>query len=241
MGQYNTMMQKYIVANWKMNGTRTQAHALATTLATQNFRHVQIILCPPFCYLPLVGNLIHHAENLTLGAQNCHAQPKGAFTGEIAAPMLADLGVTHVILGHSERRQHAGETNVQVCEKVVAAQDAGLTPIVCVGETQMDKELGHTDAVLIQQIQESIPQDFKGIIAYEPVWAIGTGQIPDLNDIIHVHTLIQEHAPYPILYGGSVNGANAQDILGLNVVDGVLVGGASLDMDQFTAIIHAAP
>lgn len=235
------MKQKYVVGNWKMNGTRAEVRSLVTNLSTQTAYNALVVLCPPFCYLPLVGNLIHHTTDFVLGAQNCHSQPKGAFTGEISPGMLVDLGVSYVILGHSERRQHAGETNGQVGEKAQMAQEAKLIPIICVGETQMDKELGHTKTIITQQLTESLPADFQGLIAYEPIWAIGTGHVPDLQDIQDTHRLIQELTNRPVLYGGSVNAANARDILHLPEVAGVLVGGASLDAYAFSAIIDAAP
>jgi len=238
---------RLIAGNWKMNGLRADGVALAGALARRmrgpaagDALGCELLICPPATLLVPVHAAIA-GSGIALGAQDCHAAPKGAFTGDISAEMLADAGCTHVILGHSERRQGHGESNAEIRAKIEAASRAGLQPILCVGETRDEREAGKAGAVVAAQLSGSIPQGLdraRLIVAYEPVWAIGTGLSATLDDIAAMHAAIRaDLAPeVRILYGGSVNPANAVAILALPDVDGALVGGASLDADSFWAI-----
>ncbi len=216
-----------------MHGTRESARALAA--AIRPAANATIILCPPFTLLAEAGT------KFALGGQDCHAQAQGAHTGDISAAMLKDAGCTYVIVGHSERRQNHGETDASVHAKAGAALTAGLTPIVCVGETLEQRKSGRAEAVVAQQIRESAPQG-EFILAYEPIWAIGTGETASEADIAAMHRHIKTLLPAntPVLYGGSVKASNAKEILYIPGVDGVLVGGASLKAEEFCAIIDAA-
>jgi triosephosphate isomerase len=184
-----------------------------------------------------------------LGAQDCHAAASGAFTGDVAAPMLADAGCSAVIVGHSERRHFHGETSAQVHDKAVAAAAAGLMAIVCVGETEAQRDAGHAEDLVCRQVAESLPPGFAGVVAYEPIWAIGTGRTPTQDDVASMHAAIRRAllrhlgaagAGVRILYGGSVNAANAADLLAVPDVGGALVGGASLAADSFLRIAACA-
>ena len=245
-----TDRKKLIAGNWKMNGLRSDGVALAAELA-QRMRAAtgaeqlscDLLICPPATLLTLVHNAIA-GSGIHLGGQDCHPAPKGAFTGDISAEMLADAGCRFVILGHSERRQGHGESDALVREKIGAARRAGLVPIVCVGETLAQRQAGEATAVVAAQLAGSLPEtpaDGELILAYEPVWAIGTGLSASLDDIAAMHAVIRRQLPSEarILYGGSVNPTNAGDILGLGDVDGALVGGASLAADLFWAIARA--
>jgi triosephosphate isomerase len=179
-----------------------------------------------------------------LGGKDCHAEPKGAFTGEISAEMLKDAGCSHVIVGHSERRHSCGETDADVRAKTLAAWRAGLVAIVCVGETRLEREAGGALAVVAAQLAGSLPDEAsadKLVVAYEPVWAIGTGLTPTMADIAEMHAAIRARIPAAtrILYGGSVNPKNAAEILAHGEVDGALLGGASLKAEEFWAIAQA--
>ncbi|MBV8737373.1 MAG: triose-phosphate isomerase [Alphaproteobacteria bacterium] len=239
--------KKLVAGNWKMNGLRSDGLTLATELARRvraatgaEQLSCDLLICPPATLLgpvhdAIVGSGIH------LGGQDCHPAPKGAFTGDISAEMLADAGCRFVILGHSERRQGHGESDALVREKIGAARRAGLVPIVCVGETLAQRQAREAAAVVVAQLAGSLPERAAGrelIVAYEPVWAIGTGLSASLDDIVAMHAVIRRHLPTEahILYGGSVNPANAGAILALGDVDGALVGGASLAADSFWAI-----
>ncbi|HEY3912107.1 MAG TPA: triose-phosphate isomerase [Stellaceae bacterium] len=241
---------KLVAGNWKMNGLRADGVALAGELA-RRMRETpgggavgcELLVCPPATLLAAVHAIVA-GSGIALGGQDCHAAPKGAFTGDISAEMLVDAGCTHVILGHSERRQGHGETDDQVRVKLLAAHRAGLTPILCIGETRQQREAGDEIPVVTAQLAGSIPDGFERdrlIVAYEPVWAIGTGLSATLEDIAAMHAAIRaDLAPGArILYGGSVNPANAAAILGLPDVDGALVGGASLDAEAFWAVARA--
>ncbi len=241
---------KLVAGNWKMNGLRADGVALAGALA-QRARAgegggdlcCELLLCPPATLLTEVSGIIA-GSGIALGGQDCHSAPKGAFTGDISAEMLADAGCTYVILGHSERRHGHGETDAEIRAKIAAAGRAGLRPILCVGETQRQREGGEAIAVVSAQLAGSIPDGVARdelIIAYEPVWAIGTGLSCAHEDIARMHAAIRAHlAPAArILYGGSVNPTNASGILALADVDGALVGGASLDPDSFWAIARS--
>lgn len=240
--------QKRLVAgNWKMNGLRVEATALmselagrAKTAAAGAGLACELLICPPATLLAAVQEAAA-GSGIALGGQDCHAAASGAFTGDISAEMLADAGCSYVILGHSERRHGHGETDAVVRQKVDAARRAGLAPILCVGETRAQRQAGEAVAVVAGQLAGSIPDTPSGdglIVAYEPVWAIGTGLSATLDDIAAMHAAIRAclASDTRILYGGSVNPSNAAAILGLADVDGALVGGASLDADSFWAI-----
>ncbi len=229
---------KIIAGNWKMNGSRDALKKMAVALGDIETKN-RIILCVPFTMLGT------EYDNINLGAQDVSTHDHGAFTGEVAASMLRDAGAKYVIVGHSERRQYHNETNDIVRQKVAIALQNGLTPIICVGETMDERNAGKTMAIIESGVRESIPSDVNGdiIVAYEPRWAIGAGLTPTDNDIASAHKLIAAtlesmglHGT-PILYGASVKGNNAAQIMSINHVDGVLVGGASLKPDDFIPII----
>lgn len=241
----------YIVGNWKMNGTRAMlAEARAIDRAASRFPGVQVALAPPFT---LVGAMREAASDIGVGGQDCHVQASGAFTGDVSAALLVDAGADFVIVGHSERRALHGETNELVRAKAEAAQAAGLSVILCVGETEAERDSGKAEAVVTAQLAGSLPQGddaaAKLAVAYEPVWAIGTGRVPSVADVGAMHQAIRAKlsaiygeagAAVRILYGGSVNAGNAAELLAADEVGGALVGGASLTAESFTAIIGAA-
>ena len=242
---------KLIAANWKMNGTQEFARDLAADLAEKwhaNPSSHQIVFCPPFPYLSITLNRLFGTK-IVCGGQDCSKHEKGAYTGEVSAFMLKDIGCGYVIVGHSERRQHHQETSQLVHQKAETALKADLKPIICIGETLADREGQKTLKVLEEQLQNSVPEsDQELAIAYEPVWAIGTGKTATTNEILEVHAFIRswlqknrkKASSAPILYGGSVTDQNAQEILSLENVDGVLVGGASLKIETFWQIVQAA-
>jgi triosephosphate isomerase len=244
--------RKLIAGNWKMNGQRSDGLALAREVARRTAAArtgPEILVCPPATLIALVGEALQGSP-VQLGGQDCHAKPSGAHTGDIAAPMLADLGCRYVIVGHSERRTDHGETSVAVRAKAEAALAAGLTAIVCIGETLAQRDGGQTLQVIKDQLAESLPAGASAsntVIAYEPVWAIGTGRTATAAQVAEVHALIrkeldgrvQDAAGVRILYGGSVKAANAAELLAVPDVDGALVGGASLKADEFMAIAAA--
>lgn len=229
---------KIIAGNWKMNGSRTDLVKMITALQTINTENT-VILCVPYTMLCMDGGRVN------LGAQDVSAHDHGAYTGEVSANMIADTGAKYVIVGHSERRQYHSETNTIVHAKAASALSAGLTPIICVGETMDEKQSGQTMSVIESGVRESVPNDITGdiIIAYEPRWAIGAGLTPTTAEIATAHKLIADTLAdmgmhnTPILYGASVKGNNAADIMSIANVDGVLVGGASLKPDDFIPII----
>jgi triosephosphate isomerase (TIM) len=250
------MRRKFIAGNWKMNTSRAEGVALATALAAKlgSSANVDVAVCPPSLYLEAVGQAIKGSA-VALGAQNCHYEAKGAFTGEISPQMLRDIGCTYAILGHSERRQIFKETSQDVNRKVLAVLRAGLLPIVCVGETLEERQGGKTAAVVREQIEGSLAaltaeQMVKIVIAYEPIWAIGTGVVAtpeqaeevhsDLRKLLEVRYNSQVASSIRIQYGGSVNAENAATLLGQPNIDGALVGGASLKAETFLAIVAAA-
>ncbi len=243
-------MRDLIAGNWKMNGSLASAKALTEGLAAKagTASKVDIALCPPSPLIPLVNAAIAGSA-LALGAQDCHANEKGAHTGDVSALLLKDIGCRYVIVGHSERRADHGETDAVVKAKAAAALKAGLMPIVCVGETEAQRERGETAAVIARQVTGSLPEGATSantVVAYEPVWAIGTGKTATTDDIAEVHAQIRglfKAGPdaLRILYGGSVKGSNAQSILATAGVNGALVGGASLDLEDFWRIIAACP
>lgn len=243
---------KMIVGNWKMNGVAAdlaEAIALAAALRAQP-AEVRTGLCPPATLIERLSRVVGDA--VEVGGQDCHAEPSGAFTGSVSASMLADAGARLVILGHSERRAAFHETDADVAAKVDAALSAGLEPIICVGETLAQREAGDAVAVVTRQVVGSLGDGLKGrafALAYEPVWAIGTGLTPTLEQIEEVHRAVRaaliarlgdDGQTAPILYGGSVKPSNAAEILNAAEVGGALVGGASLKADDFLAIIRAA-
>jgi len=244
-----------IAGNWKMHKTVSEAEQFIQALLPRvsSVTGVDIAVCPPYPALaPMVDSV--RGSRVQVYAQNMHFEPSGAFTGEVSAPMLTELGVEGVILGHSERRQMFGETDRALQLKVPAALDAGLVPILCVGETEEEREAGETERKLRHQVQEALarvdPAKLRSVvIAYEPIWAIGTGKVatPELaqDAIAFIRALVADRSREQaerirILYGGSVNADNAAELLALPDVDGALVGGASLDPESFAAIIAAA-
>jgi triosephosphate isomerase len=249
--------KKIVAGNWKMNLDRAKARELAGAVAARSGEAagVDLVLCPPALYLDSVGAALFAAKSsVGLGGQNMHDKASGAFTGEVAPPMLLDLGCRYVILGHSERRTLFGETDGTVNAKTKAALAAGLTPIVCVGETLEEREGGRTDAVVTTQVRGSLAglsaADLeKVVIAYEPVWAIGTGKVATPQQAQEVHALIRSllgslassevAGKIRIQYGGSVKPDNAADLACQPDIDGALVGGASLKADDFLGIAKA--
>ncbi len=238
-----------IAGNWKMHGSLAEAAALAGAVRDGAADlAADLLVCPTFLHVAAVAKQLAGSP-VAVGAQDCHAAAKGAHTGDVSAPMLKDAGASHVILGHSERRTDHGETDAMVRAKAEAAAAAGLTPIVCVGETEAERLAGQAEAVVERQLAESLPDGFAGIIAYEPVWAIGTGRTPTEADIAAIHGTIRARLAARfgaagqrtrILYGGSMKPGNAKAILALPNVDGGLVGGASLVAADFLAIAKAA-
>lgn len=244
-----------IAGNWKMHGSLADVRSFADELAAGIGRagNAGLLVCPPAILVnPLLGAFgkAGIGGRAGVGAQDCHANPKGAHTGDSAAGMVADAGGSHIIVGHSERRADHGESDAVVKAKAEAVLAAGLVAIVCIGETESDRREGRTNAVLEGQIRGSMPEGATAastIIAYEPVWAIGTGLTPTLEDIADAHRHIRgiagefvEASDLAILYGGSVKPGNAAEILGIVGVDGALVGGASLKADDFLGIAEAS-
>ena len=241
----------YIVGNWKMNGTRAMlSEARAIDRAASRLGGVEVALAPPFT---LVHAMREAVEAIGIGGQDCRAEASGAFTGDISAPILVDAGADFTIVGHSERRAMHGETDAIVRAKAEAAQSAGLSVILCVGETEAERDSGAAEAVVCGQLEGSLPHGEGAAarlsVAYEPVWAIGTGRVPSVDDVGAMHRAIrakltsiygEESAGVRILYGGSVNAGNAAELLAADEVGGALVGGASLTSDSFSAIVGAA-
>jgi triosephosphate isomerase len=242
-------MPQLIAGNWKMHGLTADAVALARDVAAGAAGlPCDLLVCPPFVHIAAVAQALA-GSGVPVGGQDCHQARQGAHTGDISAPMLRDAGAGWVILGHSERRQNHGETDELVREKVLAAVEAGLRPIVCVGETADQRAGGQETEVVGWQIAGSLPKPFSGVIAYEPVWAIGTGKTATEQDVATMHAFIREELTRQfgeagqgilILYGGSVRAANAASLLAVPHVGGALVGGASLKADEFLAIARAA-
>ena len=234
-------MSKIIIANWKMNGSLAFINSFFQNLPLA-LQH-KIVFCPPFPYLGTVNQFMKK-ENYSLGAQDCHSQESGAFTGDTSASILKDIGCKYVILGHSERRRSHQETSELVYKKSQSALKNLLIPVICVGETLADRQSKKHLEVVKQQLIESLPLTTDTmVIAYEPVWAIGTGLTATLNDIVEMHGMIATHCKqrYKILYGGSVTADNAAEILSQPHVDGVLVGGASLKPEIFGKIMRVYP
>jgi triosephosphate isomerase len=244
-------MRQLIAGNWKMHGlgaSLAEIEALRSGLAKEPPR-ADVLICPP-------ASLISRAVSLSggavpIGGQDCHAEPSGAFTGDISAEMLKDAGASAVIVGHSERRQYHGETDTMVRAKALAAWRAGLTAIICIGETEAQRMSGEALDVVSRHLEGSVPDGVTSsttAIAYEPIWAIGTGKTPTSAEIAEMHGHIRKRlgirfgeaaADIRLLYGGSVKPANAREILGLANVNGGLIGGASLKASDFLGIVHA--
>ncbi len=243
-------MRQLIAGNWKMHGLGAEAAALAMKIREgAGGLACDLLVCPPFTQIFQVATLLVGTE-ICVGGQNCHVAGQGAHTGDISAPMLKDAGAGWVILGHSERRQNHAETDAMVRAKVLAAAAAGLASIVCVGETEAERVAGRQNEVVGTQLAASLPEGFSGEIAYEPVWAIGTGKTATEEDVAAMHGFIRQillrrlgpaGGAIRILYGGSVRPANAVSLLTVREVGGALVGGASLKADDFLAIARAAP
>lgn len=250
------MRKPLIAGNWKMNGALDASRALVSELraGVGEATHADMLLCPPYVYLRDVAQWIA-GGSIKLGAQDvCDRVGSGAFTGEVSGAMLADVGCGHVIVGHSERRALYGETDAVVAAKFQAAQAAGLTPILCVGETLEEREGGATERVVRRQTEAvldaaGVAAFARAVVAYEPVWAIGTGRTATPEQAQEVHALIRSMvagrdatiaASLTILYGGSVKGANARELFAMEDIDGGLVGGASLVAREFLEIFHAA-
>jgi triosephosphate isomerase (TIM) len=235
-----------VAANWKMNGLQSATGELLKIVAgAEALPKVELIVCPPATLLASFA-AVARGSPVRIGGQDCHALAAGPYTGDISAEMLKDAGAAAVIVGHSERRQHHNETNAAVRAKALAARRAGLTAIVCVGETREEREAGRAVTVVRAQLDGSLPQDMVDfVIAYEPVWAIGSGSTPTLDEVAEMHRVIREwlgsrygraQADIRTLYGGSVTPANARDLLAIDDVDGALVGGASRKAAEFLAI-----
>jgi triosephosphate isomerase len=236
---------RLIAGNWKMNGLRADGLVLAAGLA-QRLKsspvRSELLVCPPTTLLTLVAEALQGSE-IALGGQDCHPEPKGPFPGSISAEMLRDVGCSYVIVGHSERRKGFGESNDETKAKVLAAWRAGLTPIVCIGESGEERNSGRATEVIRSQVAGSVPKvgtTAKLIVAYEPVWAIGTGLHQAAHDIAQMLAIIRSVVPTHtrILYGGSVNPKNCAEIFALQGVDGALVGAASLDVEDFWEIVR---
>ena len=242
-------MRQLIAGNWKMHMLRAPAADLAKAVrdGAQGLA-CDLLVCPPFTAIETVARLLAGSE-VAIGGQDCHTQAQGAHTGDVSAAMLRDAGATWVILGHSERRQNHGEADELVREKVLAAVEAGLSPIVCVGETDEQRTSGQETEVVGWQLAGSLPKPFAGVVAYEPVWAIGTGKTATEQDVATMHSFIREELVRQfgdagqgirILYGGSMRPANAASLLAVPHVGGGLIGGASLKAEDFLAIARAA-
>ena len=245
-----------IAGNWKMYKTSSEAIVLAEAVvkALSMPDETQVVVCPPFTALAAVGQIVA-GSRIGLGAQDLHWAKEGAYTGEVSAEMLWDIGCRYVIVGHSERRQYFGETDESVNRKSLAALASGLTPIICVGETLFEREAGHAHAVVEAQLKGALsglkPEQVQGLtLAYEPVWAIGTGKTATPSQAEEMHAHIRRTIALlfgaeiaqgvRILYGGSVKPDNALELLGRSEIDGALVGGASLDAGSFASIVRAA-
>ncbi len=244
-------LRPYIVGNWKMHGTRAMlSEARAIGRAAARYPNIDVGIAPPFT---LLHPMVEAVPELAVGAQDCHANASGAFTGNVSAHMLADAGARFTIVGHSERRDLHREDNEGVRSKAEAALGASLSVILCVGESKTERDSGQAETVVMGQLDGSLPRSegaaVRLAVAYEPVWAIGTGRMPTVADITGMHRAIrarlleiygEDGAGVRILYGGSVNAANAEELLRADEVSGALVGGASLSAESFAAIINAA-
>ena len=244
-------MKKLIAGNWKMNGLASSLAEIEALKGITGEAACDIVVCPPLTLVEKAAERVG-GSRIAIGAQDCHAQPSGAYTGDVSAEMLAEIGARFVILGHSERRSAYRETDAAVAAKAAAVHGAGLVSIICVGETREERDEGRAIEVVCAQLEASIPNTATSsntVIAYEPVWAIGTGLVPTLEQIEEMHSSIRQALEkrlgenglgVRILYGGSVKASNAKAIFGVSNVDGALVGGASLKASEFAGIITAA-
>ncbi|MFC0340552.1 triose-phosphate isomerase [Paracoccus niistensis] len=241
--------RKLAAGNWKMNGTLASLAEVETLMHDCAGAGVDILICPPATLLRLMAERVS-AGAVAVGGQDCHAKESGAHTGDISAEQLRDAGASYVIVGHSERRADHGETDAAVAAKAVAAHRAGISSVICVGETEAQRDANETLDVIARQLAGSVPDCATAantVIAYEPVWAIGTGRTPTNDQIAEVHAAMREAlvarfadgAKFRLLYGGSVKPANAAEIFAIAHVDGALVGGASLKAADFTPIVRA--
>ena len=243
------MRRSIAAGNWKMNGLRENFNDILLIDAASENVNCDVILCVPDT---LIREMSEKTKNIFSGGQNCHIEASGAFTGDISAEMIKDAGASHVIVGHSERRVNYNENNNLIKSKAQTALNEGLKAIICIGETLQERETGITLDIIKKQLLDSIPQEITGetiIIAYEPVWAIGTGLTPSIEQITEVHDFIRAELEnnygkkighsVNILYGGSMNAKNAHEISAIENVDGGLVGGASLKAESFIPIINA--
>ena len=249
------MRQPLVAGNWKMHGSRADNASLVRSLLdlARPDSGTEVMLCPPFVYLQEVGRLLKDTD-VSLGAQSVCAEPQGAFTGEVSAAMLKDVGCRYVLVGHSERRQIYGESDALVARKFVAAQSQGLVPVLCVGETLEEREAERTLQVVSRQLDavlsvSGVASLKLAVIAYEPVWAIGTGRTASPEQAQAVHAMIRGKVAaldatiggsVRVLYGGSVKASNARELFAMPDIDGGLVGGASLNADEFARICAAA-
>lgn len=242
-----------VAGNWKMNGVKEslgEIEKLKALTEKNGESQCDILICPPFTLINAMAGTVEKSAIL-VGAQDCHANKSGAHTGDISAEMLKNAGATHIIVGHSERRTDHGETDAVVLEKALAVQGEGMVAIVCIGETKAERDAGKTLDVVLGQLGGSVPHDampFTTLVAYEPVWAIGTGLTPTVEDVAEVHAAIRQSLVarfsdigngFRILYGGSVKASNAAELLAVDNVNGALVGGASLKAEDFDGIINA--
>jgi triosephosphate isomerase (TIM) len=227
-----------VAGNWKMHKAPAEAAEFCLGLREQELEGVDVVVCPPFVSLAVVVQLLAGTE-IAVAAQNVHWEAEGAFTGEVSAGMLRELGVYGAIVGHSERRQYFGETDDSVAQRVDAALEAGLFVIACIGETEAERDRGETEDVLRRQLSVLEPDD-NLVIAYEPVWAIGTGKTATPETAQSAHAFVKSQLDAAVIYGGSVKPENAAELLAQPDVDGALVGGASLELESFTAICRAA-
>lgn len=251
----STPRRPLIAGNWKMNGLRADGGSLASDLSDLMKNEADAVfdmaVCPPFTLIAAVGEAIAGSV-VALGAQDCHPAEKGAHTGDVSAAMLADLGCRLVIVGHSERRTNHFESDATIQAKAAAVQAQGMVAIICIGETEEQRDGGRTFDVVKSQLADSVPEQSAAantVIAYEPVWAIGTGRTPSTDEVQEVHALIraeltaalgaEESAGVRVLYGGSMKPENARDLLALEDVDGGLIGGASLTAEDFWAIAQS--
>ncbi len=246
-------MKKLIAGNWKMNGLRIDAQELAADIVNGIYKdealleRCNFLVCPPSIHIGVVRHTLQNVDSVILGAQDCSAHENGAYTGDISAQMLSDSSCAYVILGHSERRQYHEESNELVAQKAILAHESGRVTIICVGESEQEREEGREKDVVGAQLAGSMPGSCTAkntVIAYEPVWAIGTGKTACVEDVRVMHAFIREklkerledYKNMRILYGGSMKPANAKELLTVENVDGGLIGGASLSAEQFLGI-----
>lgn len=246
-----TTPKALVAGNWKMNGLKSSAEEITrlNDLINENGAKCDVLICPPFTLISTLSGL--NTKHVEIGAQDCHMNMNGAHTGDISAEMIKDLNGKYIIVGHSERRADHGETNETVNAKAAAVQNTGLTAIICVGETEDERDAGKAIDVVTSQVKASIPLGStvqNTIIAYEPVWAIGTGRTPTAKDVQEIHNAIrkilegrfgEKGSQINILYGGSVKASNALELMSVEDVNGALVGGASLKAEDFYGIIKA--